>query len=90
MKLTDDTQNNYILNTDTPYQLLSFSSHIIPFTIVITGNPTCIKYGYSLPLNKTCATTLPSEFTEKVVYMNISNEDVSTNDFKFSVYVNSG
>lgn len=59
-KLVDGTQNNFILSSDAPYQLVTFSSHIIPYKIIITGNPSCIRFGYSLPLNQTCAKKLPS------------------------------
>lgn len=89
-KIVDGTQNNFILNAKNTYQLISFASHAIPYKIFVTGSPRCIKFGHSLPLNQTCVSTLPSEFTEKVVYLNISNGDVSTNSFKFSVYINSG
>jgi len=58
-KLADDTQNNFILNSNNTHQLLIFSSHIIPYKIFITGNPKCIKLGYTLPLNQTCLTELP-------------------------------
>jgi len=87
-KLVDGTQSNFILTPDKPYALMTYSSHIIPYTISITGSPSCIKYGTTLPLDETCLTTLPKSFTNKVVYFNISNE--KTNNFKFSVYVNSG
>jgi hypothetical protein len=57
---------------------------------MVSGNPSCIKFGYSLPINQTCVSTLPNEFKEKVVYLNISNGDVTENNFKFSIYINSG
>jgi hypothetical protein len=56
----------------------------------VTDNPLCIKFGHTLPLNQTCVSILPSEFTDKVVYLNISNGDVSSSSFKFTVYINSG
>lgn len=59
-KLVDGTQNNYILTDKNSYELLSFSSHIIPYKVLITGNPKCIRYGHSLPLKQTCYTELPS------------------------------
>lgn len=58
-KLVDGTQNYFQLGQDHPYELLTFSSHIIPYKISVTGNPKCIKYGYTLPLNQTCSTDLP-------------------------------
>lgn len=88
-KLPDGTQNNFILSADNTYELLTFSSHFIPYKIFVTGKPKCIKYGFSLPLNQTCVTELPEQFDQKVVYLNISSGD-TPNNFKFSVYVNSG
>jgi hypothetical protein len=88
-KLIDGVQNNFILNKTNPYQLLSFSSHIIPYKIYLTKTPKCIKLGYSLPLDQNCITELPADFSQKVVYMNISH-DPNLNNFNFGVFVNSG
>ena len=58
-KLTEGTQSNFLLNKTHPYQLFSFSSHILPYKVYITKSPKCIMMGYSLPLNQTCIDELP-------------------------------
>ena len=51
VKLADSTKNDFVLTKSSPFQLLSFSSTTVPFKIIISGNPSCIRYGTTLPLN---------------------------------------
>ncbi len=59
-KITEGMQNNFLLDKNTPYQLFSFTSHILPYKLYITNTPKCIKMGFSLPLNQTCLSEIPS------------------------------
>jgi len=88
LRLVDGSQMNFVLTKSQPYQLFSFTSHIIPYRILITNSPTCIRMGSTLPLDKTCQTSIPDSFTDKVLYFNVTNENLR--NYKFSVYVNSG
>lgn len=58
-RILDGTQNNFLLNKNNPYQLISFTSHIIPYKVYITNKPKCIKMGSSLPLNQNCLNEIP-------------------------------
>ena len=89
VKLADSTKNDFVLTKSSPFQLLSFSSTTVPFKIIISGNPSCIRYGTTLPLNETCNTFLPLSFTDNILYMNISNGKSFNSNHKFSVYANS-
>lgn len=88
LRLSDGSQTNFMLTKSQPYQLFSFASHAIPYRVIITNSPSCIRLGTALPLPRTCHTSLPSSFSDKVLYFNVSNGNLR--NFRFSVYVNSG
>lgn len=91
MNIIDDAQNDYTLTAETPYILLKYSSHIIPFSIKFDPSPDCIAYGTMLPFDQNCSINMPTTFHEKVVYFNISQHFLNDQDsFKFTAYANSG
>lgn len=87
--MKDGANSTFTLNKTKGYQLLSYSPHIRPYTITISGSPKCIRYGYSLPLSQTCAKRLPSQLLQQTLYLNISNGNSASN-FNFSVSTSSG
>lgn len=91
MNIIDDAQNDYTLSAKTPYILLKYSSHILPFSIKFDPTPDCIAFGTKLPFDQNCATEPPTIFHDKVVYFNISQHFLNDQDsFKFTAYANSG
>jgi hypothetical protein len=93
LDMVEEGQNDYTITSSTPFILLKYVSHIIPYTIKFDPYPSCIKYGNELPLptNCTAPSQMPQTFRDSVVYFNIS-ENLPTQKaiFKFSVYINSG
>lgn len=87
--MKDGDSVNFTLNKTKPYQLLSYSPHIRPYTISISGNPKCIRYGYSLPLSQVCSKRLPAQLQQQTLFLNISNGNSASN-FSFSVTTSSG
>lgn len=93
MDLVEGVSNNQILSSSSPYLLVKYVSHIIPYTISFSPIPSCVRYGNKLPFNQTCLSLsdLPSVYYDTVAYFNITTNLVNTNDiFKFSIFVNSG
>lgn len=90
--LIDDAQNDYTLSQGSPYTLLKYISHIIPYTITFNPQPNCIMYGNKLPIPTLCAgNSLPTSFTDPVLYFNVSQAGLAKGAvFKFGVYVGSG
>ena len=73
--------------------LLSYTAHSIPYTIIISPSPACIIYSYSLPFTNNSCRELPSEITEKTIYLKVFRKlekSKDDSDFKFVVYVYSG
>ena len=92
LSLSENAQNDFIISEDTPYVLLKYASHIIPYSIVFSPEPSCISFGSSLPLSDSSPCNnadLPQKFTDPVIYFNVSQLQLKS-AFKFSVYVNSG
>ena len=91
LTIIDNTQNDYTLNSTSPYILLKYSSHIIPFTLKFQPAPDCIASGTELPFPQDCLAEVPTTYHSKVVYFNVSQRFVSGQDmFRFTVYANSG
>jgi hypothetical protein len=54
LNMVEEGQNDYTLSSSSPFILLKYISHIIPYTIKFDPNPSCIKYGNKLPLSPNC------------------------------------
>lgn len=92
--LIDDADNNFVLTQNSPYILLKYISHIVPYTITFNPMPNCIKYGTKLPIeNGECVApaAMPNNFTDAIVYFNVSQSGIPKGGtFKFDVFVGSG
>jgi hypothetical protein len=74
LDMVEDGRNDYTLTLTSPYILLKYVSHIVPYSITFSPSPSCIKYSNKLPVSNGCAssTQLLNVFHERVVYFNIS------------------
>lgn len=63
--LVDNTENSFTLTSSSPFALLKYTPHILPYSITFSTSAvsTCIKYGFSLPIPDICVSQLPDKFT---------------------------